>query len=79
MHAPSVEAWSLNHWTTREVLPVCKSYTINFMKNINTYSSKVLGAVPSSLHKLSHLTLITTLWEYYYSHFTDGESESLSS
>ena len=78
---PPVEAWSLNHWTNREVLPVCKSYTINFMNNNNTYSSKVLGAVLSSLHKLSHWTLRTTLWgrEYYYSHFTGGESEALSS
>ena len=31
---PALEAWSLNHWATTEVFPVCKSHTINFMNNI---------------------------------------------
>lgn len=51
------------------------------MNTSNTNIGKVPGAVPSSLHKLTHLTLITTLWEMkcQYSHFTDWETEALNS
>lgn len=61
----------------RTLFATIKVYTLNKKKSIYHYVHYVSGIILRALQILTHLSLITTLWDsfYNYPHFRDEETE----